>query len=164
MAEKVKRAAGIKVSNVVPISKRFDATTQRIFLAHLAETANVAASAREAGISASKAYSLRRKNDEFRDQWIDALAEGYVNLEALLLAEALEDAEGKTPDNILKERSQKHRLALALLAAHRSSVKARDAIKHTGSSSAISSREDLRKDLVARLDNMRSRAESRSAE
>lgn len=65
-----------------------------VFLAELAETANVAASARKAGMPASSVYALRIKSPEFRLEWSEALAEGYARLEASLLEAAL----GKGPD------------------------------------------------------------------
>lgn len=53
----------------------------RPFLAALAETSNVAASAAAAGIAKHKAYRLRRERPEFAREWYAALAEGYDNLE-----------------------------------------------------------------------------------
>ena len=49
-----------------------------VFLAELAETANVAASARKAGMPVSSVYALRIKSPEFRLDWSEALAEGMA--------------------------------------------------------------------------------------
>lgn len=59
-----------------------------IFLAELAQTANVSASARAAGMSERSPYSLRRRDPAFRSAWEDALDEGYAKLELLLLERA----------------------------------------------------------------------------
>ena len=101
----------------------FDARARKIFLEHLAQTSNVAASARAAGISAQTAYGLRRRNAEFAAQWQAALTEGFARLESALLAEALTAVSGRISDAALKSRAQKHRLGLALLALHRGSVR-----------------------------------------
>lgn len=95
------------------------------FLDHLAETANVSASARAAGVASSAVYAERRRSPAFRDAWALALAEGYARLETDLLAEALQTASGRTADGTLKARAQKHRLAISLLSAHRASVHGR---------------------------------------
>ena len=75
---------------------RLNARTRRLFLNHLAETANVAASARAAGVASSGVYAERRRSAGFRDDWARALGEGYARLETDLLAEALLAANGKT--------------------------------------------------------------------
>lgn len=51
------------------------------FLAILAETSNVTASAFKAGISTSHAYKVRRCEADFRAAWQAALLEGYEHLE-----------------------------------------------------------------------------------
>lgn len=93
------------------------------FLAKLAETANVAASAREAGMPVSSVYALRLKSPEFRCEWGEALAEGYARLEASLLEAALGKARGTTDPDALKREAARHRLGLSLLAQHRPAVK-----------------------------------------
>lgn len=52
-----------------------------LFLDLLAETSNVAQSARRAGINASRAYKIRREEPEFARRWRAALTEGYEHLE-----------------------------------------------------------------------------------
>jgi hypothetical protein len=52
-----------------------------LFLAVLAETSNVSAAARAAGINPSRAYRVRREEAEFRQCWYAALLEGYDHLE-----------------------------------------------------------------------------------
>ena len=90
---------------------RLNARTRRLFLNHLAETANVAASARAAGVGSSAVYAERRQSAGFRDDWARALGEGYARLETDLLAEALLAANGKTADATLKARAQRCHLS-----------------------------------------------------
>lgn len=144
-----------KVKMSAPDS-RLNARTRRLFLNHLAETANVAASARTAGIASSSVYAERRRSAGFRDDWARALGEGYARLETDLLAEALLAANGKTADTTLKARAQKHRLAIALLSAHRAAVKGAPA-----SSMPTPAPKDLptlKAQLILKLTQMRERA------
>ena len=55
------------------------------FLAELAATSNVAASARKARIGLTCVYYTRRTNPDFAQAWQDALCEGYDLLEIGLL-------------------------------------------------------------------------------
>ncbi len=52
-----------------------------LFLAVLAETSNVSAAARAAGVNPSRAYRVRREEAAFRLSWYAALLEGYDHLE-----------------------------------------------------------------------------------
>lgn len=56
-----------------------------LFLDKLAETSNVTASAKAAGVSPSRAYKIRREEPEFNAQWRAALVEGYEHLELEVL-------------------------------------------------------------------------------
>lgn len=93
------------------------------FLESLAESSNVAASARAAGVTGNAMYRERRRNEGFAARWHEALCEGFARLEAELLSEALVAPSGNVKDATLKSRAQKYRLGLALLAAHRASVR-----------------------------------------
>ena len=131
----------------------FDARARKLFLDHLAQTSNVAASARKAGVPSHRAYALKRKNPDFARDWRAALSEGFARLEAELLAEALRTISGKVSDATLKSRAQKHRLALALLAMHRSAVRGTSkAAAKTDNSAAIAARvEEKLRDMQARV-------------
>ena len=142
-------------------STRFNAAARKVFLTHLAESANVSASARAAGVATSAVYAERQKSPEFCALWTSALAEGYAQLEAMLLAEALTLATGNIKESTLKARAQKHRLAQSLLAAHKASVKDSEA-RSTGKGGAAKSKE-MRAELIARLNLMRERTRCNSA-
>jgi hypothetical protein len=96
---------------------------RKIFLSHLAQSANVSASAREANVHSVTVYRERQRNAAFRTKWEAALAEGYVRLETELLGEALIPASGNVKDATLKARAQKYRLGMGLLASHRAAVR-----------------------------------------
>lgn len=131
----------------------FDARARKLFLEHLALTSNVAASARKAGVSSSRAYALKRKNADFARDWQAALCEGFARLESELLAEALRTISGKVTEATLKSRAQKHRLALALLAMHRSSVRGtgKPAAKADNGAAIAARVEEKLRDMRARV-------------
>jgi len=90
---------------------------RRLFLDHLAESSNVSASADKAGISASRAYKVRREETEFARQWLVALAEGYLHLE-MEVVRRLREGDAKTADDGKFDFAN----AIRLLAAHRDNV------------------------------------------
>jgi hypothetical protein len=87
---------------------------RRLFLNHLAETSNVTSSAEKAGISAARAYKVRREETEFARQWHFALAEGYLHLE-MEVVRRLREGDAKTKDECKFDFAN----AIRLLAAHR---------------------------------------------
>lgn len=99
------------------------------FLAELAATANVRASAAAVGMCPQGAYQLRTRNAVFRAGWTRALAEGFVRLELMLLERALTGeemmrtaAEGAGDDVLDRLMRYPNSLALALYKAHRPSA------------------------------------------
>ena len=149
--------------NKTPVpDARLNMKIRSLFLDHLAQTANVSASARAAGVASSAVYAERRRSPAFRDAWALALAEGYARLETDLLAEALQTASGRTADGTLKARAQKHRLAIALLSAHRASVKGGAAVA-PASKPAQPDLATLKAQLILKLTQMRQRAEESAA-
>src|SRR3546814_18267618 len=94
-----------------------------IFLDALAESSNVAASARAADIAANAMYRERRRNPGFAARWHEALCEGFARLEAELLSEELIAPTGNVKDTKLTTRAETYRLGIYLLAAHRAAVR-----------------------------------------
>ncbi len=123
------------------------------FLEALAESSNVAASARAAGVTGNAMYRERRRNEGFAARWHEALCEGFARLEAELLSEALVAPSGNVKDATLKSRAQKYRLGLALLAAHRAAVRGAK-LPGGGTGTQGSAKERLR----AKLDAIRANA------
>ncbi|WNO53553.1 hypothetical protein [Stakelama saccharophila] len=94
------------------------------FLNTLAETCNVTASARAAGVWPSNAYKLRRSDAEFAALWRAAMVVGYDRLEARLLevaTSALNDIDLKDPGDT-KSREINFDNAVKLLRTHRGAV------------------------------------------
>lgn len=153
MAEATPKAAGGAV-------RAFDARARKQFLDHLAMTANVAASARKAGVTSQTAYAYRRRHAEFAALWQAALSEGFARLEQDLLAAALSSVSGKTSDAMLKGRAQKHRLGLALLSLHRASVRG------TGKTNPPATPRDpgLAEKVAAKIRDMHARSNARAAD
>lgn len=130
------------------------------FLEALAESSNVAASARAAGVTGNAMYRERRRNAGFAARWHEALCEGFARLEAELLSEALVAPSGNVKDATLKSRAQKYRLGLALLAAHRSAVRGAKLPGGSGAATHGSAKERLR----AKLDDIRAKAAAERGE
>jgi hypothetical protein len=56
--------------NKTPVpDARLNVRIRSLFLDHLAQTANVSASARAAGVGSSAVYAERRRSPAFRDAW-----------------------------------------------------------------------------------------------
>lgn len=146
------------INKNTPPDARLNVKIRKAFLDHLAQTANVSASARVAGVAGGCFYAERQRSPAFCSAWALALAEGYARLETNLLAEALQEANGRTADGTLKARAQKHRLAIALLSAHRASVKGGAAVG--GPVPAKQDLATLKAQLIVKLTQMRQRAEN----
>ena len=125
---------------------------KKLFLAELALTSNVAASARKAGKDASSAYKERRADSAFARAWFDAQCEGYDNLEMDLLQRL---REGQLEGGAAKKGTRKYDNATAfrLLAAHRASVNRTRARREDEDEDAIYAA------IHAKLDAMRERAQ-----
>jgi hypothetical protein len=94
----------------------------KVFLAELATTSNVTASAKKAKVCTSQAYEARRARPEFNRAWQQALSEGYDNLEMELL-HRLRSGEVKPASGAKRGvRSYDNANAFRLLAAHRESA------------------------------------------
>jgi len=121
------------------------AAQRAAFLAKLAETSNVSASAKAAGVSTSTVYAARRSDREFAQEWRKALCEGYDNLEIELLLRLRKGqrASAKTRfDNAA---------AIRLLLAHRDEVSQQRALDEEEDEEAVLA------SLTAKLDTMRRR-------
>lgn len=97
-------------ANVSPAGGRAAAgkAWRKTFLAELARTSNVSASARAAQVDASTAYKTRRAEPAFAPQWFEALCEGELP--------------GATTPAGKARRKFDNATAFRLLAAHRAAV------------------------------------------
>jgi len=71
-----------------PKRRGFTAARRRKFLNHFAATANCKGACRSAGVAWSTVYEWRRKDAQFRADFYEALANGYVEVEAELVRES----------------------------------------------------------------------------
>jgi hypothetical protein len=71
---------------------------ERLFLAHLAETANITDACRVARIAKSTVYKRKRERPEFAAAWERSVVQAYGRLEAEMLARALEPPAGGGED------------------------------------------------------------------
>ena len=123
----------------------------KAFLAALAETSNVAAAARKAGIDASTAYHRRRHDTAFNREWQVALCEGYDNLELELL-HRLRTGEVKPAASAKRSaRSFDNATAFRLLAAHRESAARERAVREQVSAA------DVRASIDRKVEELRER-------
>ena len=117
-----------------------------LFLATLAETSNISAAAREAGINPSRAYKVRREEPAFRARWYEALLEGYEHLEMETLHRLRMGVDAGKEDRKFDIAN-----ALRILMMHRETVARERALRsHDDEESVLA-------ELNARLDSMRSR-------
>jgi hypothetical protein len=133
-----------------------------LFLAELAQTANVSASARKAKMKEPQAYSERRKSSTFREAWAEALSEGYAKLELMMLERAM-SALGAKPDEVdaakTKLQEYSNKLAMTLLTAHRASVRDGRGLR-TDASAGFNHMVDVKSRLSAKFDVMHDRLTS----
>jgi len=125
-----------------------------IFFETLADSCNVALSARKAGFSVPSAYRKRRTDASFRHQWAAAVREGYAKLELMLLERAMKGTPKRVRlagggDEIIREYS--NTLAVALLRRHAETVDGLDGLDDDGGN------DELRAKIVAQLDLIRER-------
>ena len=106
---------------------RFDAARRKVFLKWFAATANVAESARRAGVGKSTVSDHRMKDARFAEAWDRALDQGYARLEAKMLEMQWEQAAGgpidfdgsfEPPDAPLVDLA----MALQILKQHKAEV------------------------------------------
>ena len=135
-------------------AKRATWTTEKktAFLARLATTANVSASARSVRMSESSVYRLRQRSPQFRAEWQTALREGYARLELMMLERAMNGTQKPVfhagqQVGFITEYSD--RQALTLLSVHRDAVLGDGAARPQPSDP-----EELRQRILAKLDEM----------
>ena len=86
------------------------------FLGKLAETSNVRYSCEVAGVNPTTVYDLRRCDPSFAQRWLDALCEGYDNLEMEMLYHLRTGERGGDAPKF------NFAVALRMLLAHRETV------------------------------------------
>lgn len=121
------------------------------FMAKLAETSNVTASAAAAGVHISRVYKVKRLEADFARAWHDALLEGYDALEMEVLHRM------RFGDPVGSDRKFDNGTALRLLAQHREAVERHRAIRRNADVA------DVRAAIEARLLQLRDQVNARQA-
>ncbi len=136
-------------------ARRFGREDKVVFLDALADTCNIAASARICGFGVSTIGRHRKADATFRANVIAALTSGYKRLEMAMLERAIHGVEedvwhgGKV---VGKKITYSDNTALRLLTLHR------DTVKEPQQQQDIDEEYDaVRAELEARLDEMRER-------
>lgn len=116
---------------------RFEPLWCKPFLEHLKETANVAASARAAGVTGQAVYTYRKKHPWFALEWNDALKIGVSHIEETLrkraVGEFYEDVYHKG-EVVGQKRIFSDTAAIFLLKGLKPDVyRDRSTVEHTGS-------------------------------
>jgi len=139
---------------------RFTRARKDAFLAHLAVTAEVTASALAAGVCVSTVYSHRASDPAFAAAWVTALACGVAVLEGRLVQERLEahaafalEAGELPPAVAAQERDLEFWRALHLLREHRRAAGGGGAPERRprGQRPRVASREEVRAELMKAL-------------
>ena len=106
------------------------------FLTEQAQTSNVSAAARKAGVETTAVYKTRRSDAEFYRHWQEALAEGHDNLEMDLLRRLrIGELTGGGPAK--SRRKYDNAIAFRLLSAHREAVGRQKALRANQDEDAI---------------------------
>jgi hypothetical protein len=130
---------------------------RKIFLEYLAATANVTASAAEAGMSVAGAYQLRFRDGLFREAWSAALEQGYARLETMLLERAFGSSETPAIDGgkiVSDAQAMDSELALNLLKQHK---RHRGGTPRGGARPGKASIDELREGLLKHLSTLNKR-------
>jgi hypothetical protein len=100
---------------------------RNLFLSMLGTCLNVRRAVDAVGLTPSAAYQLKRRDPAFADAWVEALDEGYSNLEMEMLRQAIEgcettetvlDGDTGTVRHVKITHSYPHATALRLMQAH----------------------------------------------
>lgn len=136
---------------------RWNKTKRATFFDHLAGTCNVKEAAALAGMTPPSVYHLRRKDEEFAEEWHKALLVGYEMLETELLGHVL--AGGGATIERADGRTIKMDDAIRLLGLHRASLQGK---KRSGPPLRRARPEDTDAAIMRKLDAI-DRARARKA-
>jgi len=103
--------------------KRWSQAAERAFLEELAATANVRAAAATAGFSTTAIYKRRMRWPGFAEAWDEALEQGYVRIETMLVERATDSLSGEPIAGDRPVPAMTVAEAMNLLRLHRASVR-----------------------------------------
>lgn len=148
MTDPVKPGSRSRLAAAKPTFARWS----KVFLAELATSSNVTASARKAEVPVATVYETRRRNPEFNRAWQQALCEGYDHLEMELLHRLRTGEIKRATGAKVGVRTFENAVALRQLAAHKDSVARQRAIRDNETAAEVVA------SINAKLDQMRARA------
>jgi hypothetical protein len=124
------------------------------FLVTLTETCNVVRAAKAAGFGREWAYRKRKRDAAFRNDWAEAVREGYARLELVLLERAIKGTPklvktARGTDRVMREYSTP--LAIALLKRHAETA---DSASYEPAQEELA---EIRERLLERLERVRER-------
>lgn len=108
-----------------PSGREWTKAKEEAFLSTLAQTCNVTAAARAAGVSKGGAYEHRKKVAAFRAGWAEAIAIAYHQLELAVLERSLNGTEKvviRKDGSEERVREYPNAVAMTLLKMHRDSA------------------------------------------
>ena len=146
--------SGTRVRRIRSSQRSWTPAKRTAFFEALAETCNVKLAAKMAGVSTSRAYTLRDQDAAFRAGWERALATGFAQLEMMLLERALHGVEKtvtRRDGTVTIMREYSDRVALALLRMHREQASLANEEPDEGEW------QEARERIVARLQRIRER-------
>jgi hypothetical protein len=135
------------------------------FLEYLAESGNVTLATKKAGLNKSNGYKMRRRDEAFREQWREALAQGRDGMMDMLHERASEglaielDGTGQVP--AMYEFSTK--LALTLIKMHKATAEGENDGYGRGPRPPRTA-DELRASILEKLDAMHRRLHGEAAE
>lgn len=140
-----------------PRANEWTGEKRETFLATLAQTLNVTASARAAEMSPASARMLKRRDAGFAEAWEEAMIAAYEELELALIRRATKGVskpvwhQGK---RVGRERVFSESMALQLMAQHRTTVMELRARRGIGAAHDEAD-EAIRARLILRIETMR---------
>lgn len=142
----------------MPTKRDFTREKQGEFLSVLAETCNVRRAAREAGVSVTHVYYLRKRDAVFRAGWRDAIGIAFQRLELVLLERAFNGTSKPIKRRDGSEgrmREYSDRLGLTLLKMHR------DSAIEAAPENEPENIDEIREQVFNKLERLRRREEKR---
>jgi hypothetical protein len=119
----VRQAINGKTKVIRTTGARWSQAAERVFLEELAATCNVTAASAAAGFSTTAIYKRRMRWPGFAEAWDEALEQGYVRIETMLV-EAATDSLSRQPIAGDREApAMSVDQAMNLLRLHRASVR-----------------------------------------
>jgi hypothetical protein len=131
------------------------------FLDHLADTMNVTASCKAAGLSTGAYYRLKESNATFRKAVQKAMAEAHVRNEANLLAYANAPIANATCEKTIKQQAEKNKVRMFLMTIHKAAARGESKAAQAKPATQMPTAAEGKRTTKAMLDAMRAKAKAK---